>query len=94
MIKFPLRSDRWKSCASCCKSDVTYIDLTYSYRIRELVPGGAEVPIRGSLELTLPNTVITNGSSSEQVTYTIWVQDQAGHESNRISAGPITVIAQ
>ncbi len=69
------------------------IDLTYEFRIQELVPGGSEVPIRERLELTLPNTVITNGGNSQTVTYRIWVVDRAGHESNRISAGTITVQA-
>lgn len=69
------------------------IDLVYQYRIKELVPNGAEVAISGTLVLELPNTVITNGSSSEQVTYTIWVKDRAGHESNRITAGPLTVVS-
>lgn len=68
------------------------IDLEYSYRIKELVPGGGEVPIKGTLVFTLPNTIITDGSASQTVTYSIWVVDRAGHKSNTISAGPITVI--
>ncbi|GGH65162.1 hypothetical protein [Phaeocystidibacter marisrubri] len=69
------------------------IDLEYSYRIKSLVPGGDEVPIKGTLIFTLPNTIITDGSTSQSVTYSIWVVDRAGHKSNTISAGPITVVA-
>ena len=69
------------------------IDLVYQFRIKELVPDGASVPIRGTLELTLPNTVITDGSSQQDVTYTIWVKDRAGHQSNMVTSGPITIVA-
>lgn len=69
------------------------INLDYSFRIVELVPGGASVPIKGQLIVTLPNTVITDGSTSQNVTYSIWVKDRAGHKSNTITAGPIQVIA-
>lgn len=69
------------------------IDLEYSFRIKELVPNGAEVPIKGELVLTLPNTVITDGSTEQQVSYTIYVKDRAGHQSNSLTAGPITVVA-
>lgn len=68
------------------------INLEYKFRIRELVPNQAEVPIKGELILTLPNTVITDGSTSQNVTYSIWVKDRAGHQSNTLTAGPITVV--
>lgn len=68
------------------------IDLTYQYRISELAPSGSDVPIKGKLILILPNTVITNGSTQEEVTYSIWVKDRAGNKSNTLTAGPITVV--
>lgn len=69
------------------------IDLEYRFRIRELVPNSASVPIAGTLVLTLPNTVITNGSTSEELTYSIWIVDRAGNQSNTVTAGPITVVS-
>ncbi|NVK28691.1 MAG: hypothetical protein HWE14_11640 [Flavobacteriia bacterium] len=68
------------------------IDLTYQFRISELAPSGSNVPIKGKLILILPNTVITDGSSQEQVTYSIWVKDRAGNKSNTLTAGPITIV--
>ena len=35
------------------------IDIKYEYRISELVPGGAEVPISGVLVFSIPNAFIT-----------------------------------
>lgn len=69
------------------------INLVYEFRIRELVPDQASVPITGTLRLTLPNTVITDGSQSQQVVYSIWIKDRAGHQSNTVTTDPITVTA-
>lgn len=69
----------------------TRINLVYGYRIQELVPGGAKVPISGDLHFSLPNTVISGSGAEEPVTYQIWVEDDAGHTSNMLNAGPFTV---
>ncbi len=70
----------------------TRIGLVYKYRIQELVPNGATVGIEGELHFSIPNTVITDGSKQQEVIYSIWVKDMAGHESNRLSVGPFLVI--
>ncbi|MHB1277931.1 MAG: hypothetical protein ACYC1Q_06000 [Bacteroidia bacterium] len=70
----------------------TRIGLIYKYRIRDLVPGGASVGIQGELHFSIPNTVITGSGTQEQVTYSLWVIDAAGHESNRLSVGPFLVV--
>ena len=68
------------------------IQVTHGFRVQEIVPNGERVPITGSLRITLPNTLITDGSSSQQVTFTLYMIDQAGNESNRVSTPPGTVI--
>jgi len=68
------------------------IQVTHGFRVQEIVPNGERVPITGSLRITLPNTLITDGSSSQQVTFTLHMIDQAGNESNRVSTPPVTVI--
>ena len=68
------------------------IQVEHGFRIQEIVPNGEEVAITGSLRIELPNTLITNGSSSEMVTFTLYIKDQAGNESNRVSSPPLTVV--
>lgn len=69
----------------------TRMNLVYGYRIQELVPNGASVPIKGELHFSLPNTVINGSAAEEPVTYEVWVEDDAGHKSNTVKAGPFTV---
>ena len=67
------------------------IAVTETYRIQELAPDGAVIPITGTLRVVLPSTGITDGSSSQTVTYTIYLRDRAGNESNRFTTDAITV---
>lgn len=66
-------------------------NVTESYRIQELAPDGAVIPITGTLRIVLPSTGITDNSSSQTVTYTIYMRDRAGNESNRFTTEAITV---
>lgn len=68
------------------------IGVNYKYRIKLLVPNGANVPIKGVLNFSIPNTFITDGSNSQPVNYAIQVTDRAGHASNVVTAGPISII--
>ena len=67
------------------------IDIKYEYRISELVPGGASVPISGTLVFSIPNAFITDGSSEQTVNFEIYVKDRAGNQSNVINSGTITI---
>ncbi|MBK9451821.1 MAG: hypothetical protein IPN95_20865 [Bacteroidetes bacterium] len=67
------------------------INVTEEFRIRELAPQGAEIPITGTLRVVLRNTGITDNSNSQTVTYTIYMKDRAGNESDRLVTPSITV---
>jgi hypothetical protein len=67
------------------------INVTEEFRIRELAPQGAEIPITGTLRVVLRNTGITDNSNSQTVTYTIYIKDRAGNESERYVTPSITV---
>ncbi|MBL4587084.1 MAG: hypothetical protein JKX84_08535 [Flavobacteriales bacterium] len=69
-------------------------DVTYGFRLRQLAPDNSNIAIQGNMNVTLPNTAIVNGGTSESVSYTIWVVDRAGNESNRVSSSTVTVNAQ
>ena len=68
--------------------------VAYGFRIQQLAPDNATIAIQGNINVTLPNTAIVNGGQSESVSYTIWVVDRAGNESNRVTSSTVTVNAQ
>lgn len=68
--------------------------VTYGFRIQQLAPDNAEIAIQGNINVTLPNAAIVNGGTSESITYSIWVVDRAGNESNRVNSSTVTVNAQ
>jgi hypothetical protein len=67
------------------------IQVTHGFRVQEIVPNGERVPITGTLRVILPNTIITDGSTSQSVTFMVYMKDQAGNESNHIASPTITV---
>jgi hypothetical protein len=67
------------------------VNVTYEYRIRELAPSGSALIIRGNLDVELTTTAITNGSTSQTVTYSIYVKDRAGNQSNSVTTDEITI---
>lgn len=68
------------------------INAVEGFRIPQLAPSGADISISGNLVAELTGTGITDGSSSQTVTFTLWVKDRAGHESNHIVTPAITVV--
>ena len=67
------------------------VGVTYEYRIQELAPTGSSLIIRGNLDVVLNTTAITNGSNSQNVTYSIYVKDRAGNQSNTVTTSDITI---
>lgn len=67
------------------------VNVTYEYRIQELAPSGSDIIIRGYLDVELGTTAITNGTNSQYVTYSIYVKDRAGNQSNTVTTENITI---
>ena len=67
-------------------------DITYGYRIQQLVPGGTAVPIRGELRFSIKNLYRLDTLPTEAVSFNIYCQDRAGHTSNAVSAGPFYIL--
>jgi hypothetical protein len=65
--------------------------VTYGFRVRQLAPDDAVIAIDGNLNIKLPNVPIIGEGNSESLTYSIWVIDLAGNESNRVQSSSITV---
>lgn len=66
-------------------------NVTYNYRISQLAPSDATIHIKGNLKAVIKNTAITDGSSSQSVTYSVYVKDREGNTSNTITTSAITI---
>ncbi|WNJ17788.1 hypothetical protein [Pontibacter sp. G13] len=67
------------------------INTLHGFRLQQLAPEGAEIPIQGVFTLTLPYTVITAGGGLETVRFDLYVVDRAGHQSNVVQSPEIQV---
>jgi hypothetical protein len=67
------------------------VNITYEYRIRELAPSGSSLKIQGNIDVELNTTAITDGSTSQNVTYSIYLKDRAGNQSNTVTTDAITI---
>lgn len=71
----------------------TRLNLAHEFRISQLVPGGAAVPIQGELEWTLPGVYrLDENLASEEVVYEIYLVDRAGHQSNTLTTPAFTIV--
>lgn len=66
-------------------------NVIYKFRIPQLAPDNSNIIIEGNLNVTLANTAIINGSASQTFTYSIYVKDRAGNQSNTVVTTPVTV---
>jgi hypothetical protein len=66
-------------------------NVIYKFRIPQLAPDNANIIIDGNLNVTLANTAIIDGSTSQTFTYSIYVKDRAGNQSNTVTTSSVTV---
>ncbi len=66
--------------------------IAYTYRIQQLAPSSAAVPIKGVLKIKMDHVAVSNSASSTTKTFSIYVVDRAGNKSNTVVSGPIVVI--
>jgi len=65
--------------------------VEYNYRVKQLAPSGSSVSIKGELEIVLQNTLITDNSNSQAVSYYVKLKDRAGNWSNEIITSSISI---
>ena len=66
-------------------------NVTYKYRVQQLAPSGSSIAIEGNLNIVLSGTGITDASTSQIVTYSIYITDRAGNKSNTVTSDAITI---
>ena len=67
------------------------INVPFEFRIQELVPGGANVPIKGRFNVLIQNLFLTGPGPKESVNFDIYAIDKAGNKSNLITTDAIEV---
>ena len=67
------------------------IPITYSYRIQQLAPDNSTIAIKGNLNVVLKGIAITDSSSAQNATFSIYVKDRAGHQSNTVTSGTVSI---
>jgi uncharacterized lipoprotein YajG len=68
-------------------------NLTEGYYIQPLAPQGSNIAIKGTLKVKLDHTaLLSTGTTTETTTYTIQMKDRAGHWSNKVNTGTITIV--
>lgn len=68
------------------------IGIPYEFRIGQLVPNGAEVPIKGTLHVVINNLFLIDTGNMEMVDFQIYALDEKLNESNRINTPSIKVV--
>jgi PIN domain nuclease of toxin-antitoxin system len=62
-----------------------------SFRVKQLSPDNSTIAIEGSLNVTISPLVITDGSTSEKGTFSLYMTDRAGNKSNVITSSEFTI---
>ncbi len=67
------------------------LDEADEYYLSPLAPEDAGVSITGNLNIRLAPTFILGNGNTEETTYTIYINDRAGNQSNVLETEPITI---
>lgn len=68
------------------------LNVTHEFRLKQLAPEGANVPITGRFDVTLPSTIKSDSTAmSESIVFELYVVDRAGNQSNTVLSEPVMV---
>ena len=63
-----------------------------AYYVGPLAPPGSTISIHGELDIQLGTFFLLGNAAFETTRLTIYMVDRAGHESNRLETGKITIL--
>lgn len=64
------------------------------YYVPPLAPVDATLSIQGKLLINLAPTFLLGNGTQETTTFSLYMIDRAGHQSNTIEIGPITILQE
>jgi len=69
--------------------------LIFSYHLSPRAPAGNDIAIQGTLDVVLQNTIILDsGNSQETTSFSIYIQDEAGQQSNTVESQTIQIVEE
>lgn len=67
-------------------------NVTYEFRIKQLAPDNANIIINGRLVFDLaPQGFVDDNNTTETTTYSIYLKDRAGNQSNTVQTSALTI---
>ena len=67
-------------------------NVTYEFRIPQLSPDNANIIINGQLTFDLaPQGFVDDNNTTETATYSVYVKDRAGNQSNIVQTSSLTI---
>ncbi len=67
-------------------------NVTYEFRIPQLGPDNSNIIINGKLLFDLaPQGFVDDNHTTETATYSVYVKDRAGNQSNTVQTAPLTI---
>lgn len=69
-------------------------ESTKPYQLPNLTPGGNIKAISGEVTVKVEGFSCQAGATEDELTYTIYVEDRAGHKSNQITTTPLLIDCQ
>lgn len=67
-------------------------NVVFKFRVTQLAPDNSEIAIQGNLDIKLtPQGFIDDNNTSEKTTYTIYMVDRAGNQSNSIETTELQI---
>ena len=67
-------------------------DLIFDFHLSPRAPLDAIIAVQGELDIILNNTILVDDvNSSETATFSIFIKDRAGNESNQLQSPEITI---
>lgn len=64
------------------------------YYVPPLAPENASISIQGKLQINLAPTFLLGNGTQETTTYSLYMIDRAGNQSNTIEIGPISILKE
>jgi hypothetical protein len=67
-------------------------NVIYEFRIPQLAPDNANIIINGQLTFDLaPQGFVDDNNATESATYSVYLKDRAGNQSNTVQTSPLTI---
>ncbi len=65
--------------------------VVYTYRIKQLAPDGTSIAIAGDLNIDIGGQILTDSSSQQSATYSLYLVDRSGNKSNTLTTSSIVI---